>query len=116
MVIHRHVSGEGQLVDISMIEMMLAWQAHIFSQYLVGTEEPKREDSLLNGGGYYDFYETADGRYLSVGSLEPKFWVAFCEAIGRPDLNSKGYDLDPLVKQSLKADLRDAIAARPLED
>jgi crotonobetainyl-CoA:carnitine CoA-transferase CaiB-like acyl-CoA transferase len=113
-VIHRHESGEGQLVDISMMDMMLAWQAHIFSQYLIGKEEPTREASLLNGGGYYDFYETADGRYLSVGSLEPKFWMAFCEAIGRPDLISKGYGLDPAVKRSLKMELRDAIAARPM--
>ena len=115
-VIHRQESGEGQLVDISMMDMMLAWQAHIFSQYLVGKEEPKREASLLNGGGTYDFYETADGRYLSVGSLEPKFWVAFCEAIGLPELIAKGYDLDPETKQSLKAELRDAIAARSLSD
>jgi crotonobetainyl-CoA:carnitine CoA-transferase CaiB-like acyl-CoA transferase len=113
-VIHRHESGEGQLVDISMIDMMLAWQTHIFSQYLIGKEEPTREASLLNGGSYYDFYETADGRYLSVGSLEPKFWVAFCEALGRPDLISKAYDLDPAVKRSLKAELRDTIVARPM--
>ena len=115
-VIQRYESGEGQLVDISMMDMMLAWQAHIFSQYLVGEEEVEREAALLNGGSYYDFYETADGRYLSVGSLEPKFWLLFCEAIGCPDLVSKGYDLDPQVKRSLKAELRDAIAGRPLDE
>ena len=34
----------------------------------------------------YDFYETKDGEYLSVGSLEPQFWSRFCTAIGREDL------------------------------
>ena len=34
----------------------------------------------------YDYYETKDGQYMSVGSLEPKFWKDFCMAIGREDL------------------------------
>ncbi len=115
-VIERQVSGAGQLVDISMVDMMLAWQAHIFSQYLIGQEVAEREALPLNGGSFYDFYETADGRYLSVGSLEPKFWTGFCQAIGRPDLISQGYDMDPAVKGKLKAELRTAIATRPLAE
>ena len=113
-VIQRQVSGAGQLVDISMADMMLAWQAHIFSQHLIGQEAVEREALLLNGGGFYDFYETADNRYLSVGSLEPKFWAGFCQAIGRPDLISQGYDLEPAVTRKLKAQIREAIATRPL--
>ncbi len=115
-VVNRQVSGEGQLVDISMTDMMLAWQAHIISQYLIGHELPRREALPLNGGGFYDFYETSDGRYLSVGSLEPKFWMGFCQGIGRPDLMSHGYDPDPEVIKRLKSELRAAIAARPLAE
>jgi crotonobetainyl-CoA:carnitine CoA-transferase CaiB-like acyl-CoA transferase len=45
---------------------------------------PTRGTESLNGGlACYGVYETADGKYLSVGALEPKFWVAFNEAIGR---------------------------------
>jgi crotonobetainyl-CoA:carnitine CoA-transferase CaiB-like acyl-CoA transferase len=115
-VIQRQVSGTGQLVDISMADMMLAWQAHIFSQYLIGQEVVEREAMLLNGGGFYDFYETADKRYLSVGSLEPKFWTGFCQAIGRPDLIAQGYDPDPAVQRQLIAELRAAIATRSLAE
>lgn len=115
-VIQRSESGEGQLVDISMMDMMLAWQAHIFSEYLVGGETAEPEATVLNGGGSYDFYETADGRYLSIGSLEPKFWEVLCEAIGRPDLISKGYVDDPSITESLKADLRQTISTRPLQE
>ena len=43
---------------------------------------PARESGLLNGGGVYDFYETADGGYMSVGSLEPKFFAALCDGLG----------------------------------
>ena len=47
---------------------------------------------MINGGGSgYRLYRTRDGRSLSVGALEPKFWVAFCAAIERPELSSSAY-------------------------
>ena len=46
---------------------------------------PTRESGLLNGGGIYDFYETSDGKFMSVGSLEPKFFAALCEGMGHPE-------------------------------
>ena len=55
-------------------------------RYLATGEESGRESRRLNGGSLYGYYETADGEYLSVGSLEPKFWAAFCQGIGCPDL------------------------------
>ncbi|MGB5060172.1 MAG: CaiB/BaiF CoA-transferase family protein, partial [Candidatus Promineifilaceae bacterium] len=91
-VIHRHTTGQGQLVDVSMLDMAVAWQAHIASHYLVGDDPPQREGWMLNGGSFYDYYQTQDGRYLSVGSLEPKFWQGFCQAIGRSDLIGRGLD------------------------
>lgn len=115
-IIQRQTTGEGQLVDISMMDMMLAWQTHIISQYLVGQELPDRERLPLNGGGAYDFYETADGRYLSVGSLEPKFWIGFCQAIERPGLIQQGYIQDAAVQQAVKQEISACIAARPLAE
>ena len=44
----------------------------------------------LNGGSFYDHYRTRDGRWFSVGSLEPAFMQAFCAALGRPELASRG--------------------------
>jgi crotonobetainyl-CoA:carnitine CoA-transferase CaiB-like acyl-CoA transferase len=115
-VIERQVSGRGQSVDISMLDMMLAWQSHIYSEYFAGQERVGREDALLNGGGPYDFYQTADGRYLAVGSLEPKFWRAFCAVLGRPDLAPLGFDRDAQGAEGLKAEIRRLIAARPLNE
>jgi alpha-methylacyl-CoA racemase len=76
-VIHRHVTGQGQMVDVSMLDMAIAWQAHVASHFLVGGETPQREGWMLNGGSFYDYYQTADGRYLSVGSLEPQVLAGF---------------------------------------
>ncbi|MBK8985738.1 MAG: CoA transferase [Chloroflexi bacterium] len=113
-VIHRHVTGQGQMVDVSMLDMAIAWQAHIASHFLVGGETPQREGWMLNGGSFYDYYQTADGRYLSVGSLEPKFWQGFCQAIGRPDLIGRGLDQSPANQQALKAEIAAEIGQRPL--
>ncbi len=115
-VIHRLQTGQGQFVDISMFDMSIAWHAHAVSHYLVGGEVPERESWQLNGGGYYDFYETGDGRYLSVGSLEPKFWQGFCTAVARPDLIPLGFDQSHDNQQTLKAEIRQVLKSKTLAE
>ena len=114
-VIQRHTTGTGQMVDISMLDMAVAWQAHIASNYLAGGEIPAREQMPLNGGGIYDYYETSDGRFLSIASLEPKFWHGFCQALERPDLIEPGMSLETAVLQQVKAEIQAVIAGKTLE-
>ncbi len=66
------------------------------------------EEGVLNGGSLYDFYETKDGEYLSFGGLEPQFFAAFCETIGRPDLIAGGVAPRDLtrVKEEVRAILK----------
>lgn len=85
-VYYREKTGEGQWLDISMTAAAFALNAIYGSGVLAGGVEIKPESMLLNGGTFYDYYETKDGRYFSVGSLEPPFRKALCEGIGRPDL------------------------------
>jgi crotonobetainyl-CoA:carnitine CoA-transferase CaiB-like acyl-CoA transferase len=115
-VIHRSHSGQGQQIDISMFDMSIAWQAHVVSHYLVGGMVPEPESWQLNGGSSYDFYETSDGRYLSVGSLEPKFWQGFCTAVGRPDLIPRGFEPDLEKQQALKEEIHTVLAAKTLAE
>lgn len=89
-VIHRTRTGQGQHVDISMLDGMVAFNAMRAAAFLVDGEEPKREGELLNGGSFYDFYETKDGNYISFGGLEPQFFTAFCRAIDCLDLIEPG--------------------------
>ena len=84
-VFSRSRTGKGQYLDISMTDGAFAFNALAAAAYLVSGEEPTREGFILNGGSLYDFYKTADGHYLSFGGLEPQFFAAFCNAIGRPD-------------------------------
>ncbi len=114
-VIHRQQTGEGQFVDISMFDGAVAWNALAASQHFVGSD-PEPEGTLLNGGGFYDYYRTSDGRYLSVASLEPKFWRGFCEAIDRPDLIESGGLLDPQTQRHLKSEIQKTIASHTCAD
>ncbi|WP_339184160.1 CaiB/BaiF CoA-transferase family protein [Oceanobacillus sp. FSL W7-1293] len=85
-VYHRMNTGEGQYIDVSIMDNMYAFNALYGSGYLAGGTEPEPESLMLNGGSFYDFYETKDGRYFSVGSLEPKFQKELCNLLGDPQL------------------------------
>ena len=67
-VIQRQTTGEGQLVDIAMLDMAIAWQAHAISSYLVANEMPQPEGWGLNGGSFYDYYETQDRKSTRLNS------------------------------------------------
>ncbi|MCA9917855.1 MAG: CoA transferase [Anaerolineales bacterium] len=108
-VIRRSQTGEGAQVDISMHDGALAWNIFGMTQQLVGGKNLTPESHTLNGGSFYDIYETQDGRFLTVGSLEPKFWQGFCHAIGRDDLIAPGLNFDLANQQSFKDEIRQAI-------
>ncbi|MFH1155440.1 MAG: CaiB/BaiF CoA-transferase family protein [Pseudomonadota bacterium] len=112
-VIHRHVTGQGQHVDISMLDASLYMNTLNLSKYLVAGENPGPEQEWLNGGSYYDFYQTSDGRVFSVGSLETKFWEGFCHAMGREDLIAMGQEGSPDSARKLKAEIAAIFASRP---
>lgn len=63
------------------------------------------ENQALNGGSFYDYYRTRDGRWFSVGSLEPQFMQQFCAAIGRPELAARGLSQKPEDQRALKREI-----------
>jgi alpha-methylacyl-CoA racemase len=77
-VYHLENTGEGQYIDLSITDAVFSLNAMYGSGYLVGGIEPEPESQMLNGGSFYDYYETLDQRYLSVGSLEPQFQGRLC--------------------------------------
>ena len=85
----REASGEGQLVDVSMFDGALSWLALVAGRYLCDGEAPGRGEPELAGGLIcYRPYACKDG-WVTLGALEPKFWRAFCEGVGREDLIEK---------------------------
>lgn len=102
-VIHRSNTGVGQHIDISMTDAAFSMNALTAPGALMGGDQPSLEATQLNGGTFYDCYATADGRYFSVGGLEPQFFMQFCAAIGRPEVAPMGLNMQPHVVAELKA-------------
>ena len=86
-IIQREKTGRGQFVDVSMFNGALSLATMVFGGVQAGLEKPEPEKMMLNGRfPCYGLYRTSDGRHMSLGALEYKFWQNFCAAVGRPDL------------------------------
>ena len=110
--IHRDATGEGQYVDVSMTDAAFTLNAIYGPAYLVGGVDPEPGRMMLNGGCFYDYYETKDGRYFSVGSLEPQFRKRLCEAIGRPELYGLSLSNSHADEKEFKAAVAEAFRTR----
>lgn len=88
-VIERQKSGLGQYIDISMTDCVASLNSMAAAASLADAPQYV-EAELLNGGHFYDYYRTRDGRYLSIGSLEPQFMLGLAEALALPIIAEKG--------------------------
>ena len=92
-LVARERTGKGQYIDISMTDSMVSLlPLTLFLQQRTG-EDPKRGEILLSHRyACYNTYETADGRYLSIGAVENRFWKRLCDHLGVPAYASLQYD------------------------
>ncbi len=76
-------SGRGQVIDAAMVEGASLLMTAVHGRRLMGTWIDQREANFLDGGApFYSAYETKDGKYVSIGSIEEKFYVALVAALG----------------------------------
>jgi alpha-methylacyl-CoA racemase len=115
-VYHREKTGEGQYIDISMTDAVFSLNAMYGTGYLAGGREPEPESEMLNGGSFYDYYETLDHRYLSVGSLEPQFQAKLCQLIGDSNLIKLSSSQNLKEQQAFKRILAEAIKQKSFEE
>jgi alpha-methylacyl-CoA racemase len=88
----RDRSGQGQFVDVSMADGALSWLAMVAGRYFAEGVAPQRGDLELAGRLIcYRPYACKDG-WVSLGALEPKFWQAWCQGVGREDLVEKQFE------------------------
>ena len=103
-LLERTRSGRGARLVVSMTH-----GSHRLVAHRLGLPE-----RMLTGGlACYRMYATADGRWLTVGALEPKFWQRLCEVVGRPELGERQFDPD---QEAVATELAATIAARPLAE
>ncbi len=89
----RERTGRGQYVDSSMSDGVLYLLASATGGVLAGGASPRPGEPGLGGGSpHYGTYECADGKYISLGSLEPHFWSALVENLGCPEYEPFEYD------------------------
>jgi alpha-methylacyl-CoA racemase len=76
-------SGQGQVIDAAMVDGAASLMTMTHAFRAMGMWEDVRGTNMLDTGAhYYDVYETADGRYLSIGAIEPQFYDALLEGLG----------------------------------
>jgi len=88
----RERNGEGQFVDISMLDGTLGLMLLPLLRLLHEHTEPLPGQETLSGRyACYRVYCTQDGRYVALGALEPKFWANACRVLGHPDLAARQF-------------------------
>lgn len=109
-------SDGGTFIDCSMADAVLSFSQGVAFPALHG-EEPRPGAEFLTGGRpWYNVYETADGRYVTLSALEPKFWAAFCEAVDRSDLVDVHGTEDDAELNALRGELEELFAERTREE
>jgi alpha-methylacyl-CoA racemase len=82
-IVHARATGEGQVVDVAMVDGAALLTTMIHGLRQAGAWNDVPGTNLLDSGApFYDVYETADGRYVAVGALEPQFHARLLEVLG----------------------------------
>ncbi len=87
----RAVKDRGQYLDVSMYDSCFSWQ-HIHASFLLSGYEYGAGEGMLSGAApSYNLYRAADGKYISIGAVEPHFWAGICRALNKDHLIGKQF-------------------------
>jgi alpha-methylacyl-CoA racemase len=76
-------SGQGQVVDAAMVDGAASLMTSIYGLYAAGMINDRRGENLVDSGShFYDVYETADGKYISIAAIEAKFYAELLQRLG----------------------------------
>ena len=106
-LLEARTTGSGQVVDAAIVDGAAHLNAMFAGMLAGGSVREERAANLLDGGvPFYDVYETADGRHMAVGPLEPQFYAALLEGLGLTATAPDRYDV------SRHPELRSMLAER----
>lgn len=114
----RERSGEGQVIDVAMVDGTAVLTGFLRGFQAKGMWRDERESNFIDGAAHnYDVYETADGRFVSIGTLEPPFYARLLEVLGVADDERFRVDtLDPGAWSDLKLRFADIFRTRTRDD
>ena len=108
--------GEGQVIDVAMSDGAASLAAMFYGMRASGIWTDEREANLLDGGAhFYDTYECADGKWVSIGSIEPQFYAILREKAG---LSDPAFDaqMDKSAWPALKQKVMDVIRTKTRDE
>jgi crotonobetainyl-CoA:carnitine CoA-transferase CaiB-like acyl-CoA transferase len=112
----RERTGRGRFVDIGMMDGALSWLSIHVQAYTMTGVVPKRGAMRLSGElACYHVYRAGDGKYVTVGALEPQFWRAFCEALGLGELIEQQFASHEQ-QEAMKATIAEKLATRSRDE
>lgn len=92
---HRDMTGQGQKVDIALVDTLVSSMQIINQIYLVGGRLPQRIGNRYESTYPYDTFETKDNQNIVIGCANNKFWKILCQIMGREELIE-----DPMTKEN----------------
>lgn len=115
-LLRREKTGEGDVIDISMQDSTMAWLPNVVGPVFAEDRAPVIKNERSFGGyAFFSIYETADGRHLTLGGVEPKFAQNLLNDLGRPDLIEAAISPPGGTQDPVKDFLRETFANKPLD-
>jgi alpha-methylacyl-CoA racemase len=109
-------SGRGQVVDAAMADGAALLATMFYGMRDHGQWSDELESNLLDGGApFYDVYETADGKHVSVGAIEPQFYASFLRVLGLED-EAPPHQMDPAGWPAFKPRVAEVFRSRTREE
>jgi alpha-methylacyl-CoA racemase len=114
-LVRQRTTGEGAYLDVSAAEGMLSIMALAVDEHLATGATIGPGSSLLTGRyACYDVYPTADGGWLTVAAIEPRFWANLCQALDLPQWADR--QLDDSVQDRMRADIAGVLSGRSRDE
>ena len=111
----RNNTGKGQFVDVSMLDGVMPLNVNAAALNWATGKPVQRDESFLSGGLVnYNIYRCKGNRFVALGTLEDKFWVKFCEVIGKPEWKNRILAKNREELNSYKKDLEELFMTREL--
>lgn len=111
-IISARETGKGQVIDCAMSDGAASLMAMFYGFKGAGIWKDERRSNLLDGGAhFYDTYQCADGKWISIGSIEPQFYALLLEKTGITD-PAFANQMDRSAWPSLKAKLQDVLRTK----
>jgi alpha-methylacyl-CoA racemase len=116
-ILSARATGQGQVIDAAMVDGAAILSAMTYTMFATGMWKDEREVNVIDGGAhFYGTYETADGKWVSIGSIEPQFYAILLDRLGLADDPAFAYGADAATWPQLKARLRDIFRTRSRDE